>query len=98
MEESASRHGYFNPGEKASGTDLTGDWKDPKACLEALQKKELTPSINQTIIPWSYSPQPSRYADWAIPAFTSTGLEGNNDEDPPRSKSATSRKSDPQTT
>jgi hypothetical protein len=43
-EWSASRLGHFNPGESAPDTHRVGDWVDPRASLDDVDKRKfLTP-------------------------------------------------------
>jgi hypothetical protein len=40
-EWSASRPGYFTPGETASGTHWVGGWAEPRAGFEVVAKRHL---------------------------------------------------------
>jgi hypothetical protein len=65
-DRSASRPSRFTPGERAPGAHWIGDWVDPRAGLDDMEKKflnlpglELDPSVVQPIA--------SRYTDYAVP-------------------------------
>jgi hypothetical protein len=63
---SASRHGRFNPSERAPGTHWIGSWVSPTAVLDAVVKRKI-PSPRRESNSWTLNVQPvaQRYTDWS---------------------------------
>jgi hypothetical protein len=65
----ASRLGRFALGKRGPGILYIGDWVGPRASLDIVEKRKITAATrNQTPIPWSSSPLPSLYTNWAMQA------------------------------
>jgi hypothetical protein len=69
-EWSASLPGHFNLRERATGTHWIGGWVGPRAVLDAVVKRKI-PSSRQESNPRTSIVQPvaQRYTDWAITAL-----------------------------